>query len=600
MLAGLEEAPEIERVMLLGKGGSGEVWKAWDRSLHRWVALKVAVEATSVARLSHPNIVPIHRVTAQGIVMQYIEGKTLAEAKLSRRRVLEVIRTVALAVHYAHQQGVIHRDLKPENIMIDAQDHVWVVDFGIAHHRASFSGTPGFMSPEQERGQSPEPSMDLYALGATLKALGGPERIVRKAMNRGYATALDLADDIHNILNRKYRRYAVLVLVALLALVWWNERSRGEALEKLSALNGDLVAARQGWYQAQADPVKTRQNIESVLTDLTSFVRSHPRLAQGYYTRARGLVYLDRLEQAQLDLERALDLEPSFGPAWSLLGLVKLKRFERDRSQGHWLDDATEAFDRGWVPSKLTNEEPVAEILAQAMRLFYVDKKHAEARKLLERASVETPSEEICLRLAQWSPRNRIAWCDRAIEIMPHDHRAFRARAFAHGARKDWARAKEDFSRVLQILPNDANAYAHRGGTKIWLGDFQGGLEDCNRALELDPRNTQALAHRAGAKRGLGDGAGALEDCARALEIEPKRILAYVNRGEVLLDRGDAASAIEECSKSIQIDPKFDRAFLIRARAKLACGDRKGAEEDLNQVLKLDPRDPDALRLLAR
>jgi serine/threonine-protein kinase len=188
---------EFVRVDRLGAGGVGEVWKAWDMHLGRWVALKLPAavldaeavakrftrEALAAARLSHPNIVAIHRVEeVKGrpfIVMQYVEGKPLNRVRLHPREALEALRTVALAVHYAHEQGVIHRDLKPGNIMIAADGRPFVLDFGLAHLQEAgreqsreglVAGTAAYMSPEQARGDASarERGTDVYSLGATL------------------------------------------------------------------------------------------------------------------------------------------------------------------------------------------------------------------------------------------------------------------------------------------------------------------------------------------------------------------------------------------------------------------------------------------------
>jgi serine/threonine-protein kinase len=191
---------EFVLVEPLGHGGAAIVWRAWDLELRRWVAIKVPSwpvdslerrerfrrEAQAAARLTHPSIVPVHRVAEdQGrpyIVMQLVEGRTLAELRLPLDKAVRVMETVARAVGYAHEQGVLHRDLKPGNMMLDRQGRVWIFDFGLAHlfederkltATGAVTGTASYMSPEQARGQpgARQASADIYSLGATLYEL---------------------------------------------------------------------------------------------------------------------------------------------------------------------------------------------------------------------------------------------------------------------------------------------------------------------------------------------------------------------------------------------------------------------------------------------
>jgi eukaryotic-like serine/threonine-protein kinase len=192
---------DLVLVEQIGRGGTGTVWRAWDRKLGRWVAVKLAsaaVESTvarqrfsrevlATARLSHPNIVPVFQVGAEKgrafLVMALVEGQSLVGRKYEPTRAVQIIRDVARAVHHAHERGIIHRDLKPGNIMEDPTHRVMVLDFGLAYLREDSAsrltragdvlGTAGFMAPEQARGESivPVPTVDVYGLGATLYAL---------------------------------------------------------------------------------------------------------------------------------------------------------------------------------------------------------------------------------------------------------------------------------------------------------------------------------------------------------------------------------------------------------------------------------------------
>jgi serine/threonine protein kinase/Tfp pilus assembly protein PilF len=217
----------------LGRGGMGVVYLAWQTKLNRHVALKMILageqagqeqlerfrlEAESVARLQHPNIVHIHEVGQQEgrpfFSLEYVDGISLPE-KLAgtpqlARDAAELVHTLALAVHYAHQRGVVHRDLKPANILLQSKSEIRgaeserevrdsasdfglrvsdfspisafapkITDFGLAKRldvdsgqtrSGEVVGTPSYMAPEQAAGRSRlvGPAADVYALGAIL------------------------------------------------------------------------------------------------------------------------------------------------------------------------------------------------------------------------------------------------------------------------------------------------------------------------------------------------------------------------------------------------------------------------------------------------
>jgi predicted Ser/Thr protein kinase len=181
----------------LGRGGMGIVYLAREVHLDRLVAIKLLPperaeqpslrarflrEARLAAKLSHPNIIPIHAVedTAGFVfyVMAFVDGETLAErvrtrGPLASSEGARVLREAAWALAYAHGQGLVHRDVKPDNILIEgATGRVLVADFGIAAAADEaaldgISGTPEFMSPEQALGGQIDARSDLYGLGAT-------------------------------------------------------------------------------------------------------------------------------------------------------------------------------------------------------------------------------------------------------------------------------------------------------------------------------------------------------------------------------------------------------------------------------------------------
>ncbi|MBN2505510.1 MAG: protein kinase [Verrucomicrobia bacterium] len=262
----------------INEGGMGVVYRARQRRLNRLVALKMIrtgraatehdlrrfrTEAAAAANLDHPNILPVFEIDEHAgqlfYSMKLVEGDTLAgqiqqgrwlpaagNAAVRQRQLADLMGRIALAVHHAHERGVLHRDLKPANILIDVRGTPYVMDFGLAKfidddtprtHSSVVLGTLGYAAPEQIAGP-PQPvtcRVDLYGLGAILYALltghapvapGPPFLMLRRALesdpvpprrlnpvvdvdletlclkcldkdpHRRYATARELADDL--------------------------------------------------------------------------------------------------------------------------------------------------------------------------------------------------------------------------------------------------------------------------------------------------------------------------------------------------------------------------------------------------------------------
>jgi serine/threonine-protein kinase len=191
--------PILEKV---GSGGMGIVYRAHDPELERDIAIKTLPasfaadrdrvvrfrrEAKMLATVDHPGVTTIHSIEESDhglfLTMEYVPGQTLGErikiAPLDIERTLRLVRQVAAAMEASHEKGVVHRDLKPDNVKVTPDDKAKVLDFGLARSVATTAdvtsagevvGTPGYMSPEQLRGQESDHRTDIWAFGCLVYA----------------------------------------------------------------------------------------------------------------------------------------------------------------------------------------------------------------------------------------------------------------------------------------------------------------------------------------------------------------------------------------------------------------------------------------------
>ncbi|MHC1767951.1 MAG: WD40 repeat domain-containing serine/threonine protein kinase [Verrucomicrobiia bacterium] len=219
---------DYELLEEIAEGGMGVVYRARQVNLNRIVAIKMLLpgghvgshfvqrfrtEAEAVAKLQHPNIVAIHEVGEHEgrhfFSMEYVDGpdllKLVGNKPLPARQAAGYVKTVAEAIHYAHQQGVLHRDLKPSNVLVNSSDQLKITDFGLAKVLTSDTeltlsgqvlGTPHYLPPEQASGKRGQigPWSDVYGLGALLYFL---------LTSRPPFQAQELTDVLDQVLHRE-------------------------------------------------------------------------------------------------------------------------------------------------------------------------------------------------------------------------------------------------------------------------------------------------------------------------------------------------------------------------------------------------------------
>jgi len=270
----------------LGRGGMGIVYLARDVSLDRLVAIKLLPpelagrpalrerflrEARTAARLSHPNIVPIHAVEESGrlvwFVMAFVPGESLGQRLRARGTVppveaTRILRDIAWALSYAHTQGVIHRDVKPDNILLEAGGRrALIADFGIAapvegggDSAERIVGTVAYLSPEQASGERVDGRSDLYSLGVvgycTLAGrLPYPVTRLSELVLRQLAAAPPALASVAPHLPRALCRAIDRTLAPLATARFQTGEEFANALEQLGSSSTELPAPFRVWIQ---------------------------------------------------------------------------------------------------------------------------------------------------------------------------------------------------------------------------------------------------------------------------------------------------------------------------------------------------------------
>jgi serine/threonine protein kinase/Tfp pilus assembly protein PilF len=631
------------RTQLLGAGGSGEVWKAYDLELGRWVALKflkfedaeelarLKREAQTAAKLSHPHIATIHEIAEARertfLVMQYVEGQTLeTHPRDNRQKLVSIMRDVALAIHYAHTRGVIHRDLKPGNIMVDTSGRPFVMDFGLARQVESrgsipgmILGTPAYMPPEQATGGLADVRSDVYSLGATLyellsdrppftgrntleilaKVTGedpGPlphvaleprtilSKCLMKEPERRYPSAWELAEDL--------RRWQEGEPIQAHPPSWgyrWKKKILKRRAIVAVALGGILLAA--GVALVEREKETRKQN---------ALDQARPFLDEGRKIMER----LDRVlatddwtpesvkiltGEAQRQFDRALEISPGFPDAL----LEKGRAYQAAGNQSLALDYCARAIQAS---------QRYATAHLQRAR-FLLDRYEKIHHPSASRPGPETPEERDLAATIRQDLNEVEVWSKDDREILF----ARGALAFVNG---DYAEAGRSLQAYAQLVLADHRGWAWAGHS--WLrvpGKEDEAIRALNEAIKFRPRTARffvfrgfAYLHKAAGLRRRGeldaaskvrDQAGA--DFSHAVGIDPLAPEAHLGAGDVHRANGEAGRALAEYGEAIKLNPQFGVSYLRRADVRLERGDLEDGLSDAREAVRLSPMNPRGL-----
>jgi serine/threonine protein kinase/Flp pilus assembly protein TadD len=576
----LERWGPFERLQRVGRGSFGEVYRAFDPTLQRQVALKLLLpsglnrddeastllrEARAIARVRHPNVLPIYGVDRHegriGFWSDFVRGQTLssllsAQGPLGPREAALVGIDVTKAVGAVHAAGLLHRDIKAANVMREEGGRILLMDFGLTHERGTEvfpSGTPAYMAPELLLGQPATIASEVYAIGVMLFHLltgqypveGADLGELRAAHAAGTRrTVLDVRPDLPEALAHvvetatnvtPQKRFASTgqLIAALSEAIGMGagttvaparSRARGSRAWMLAAVAA-AVALLLAFPRARA--VLTGRSAGVPLASAQEdYRRAHDLLANYYRPQA--------LETAIPLLEKIVAQDPRFAPAFADLGRANLLQFIQQR-------------DTKYI-------EPARESALRALELAP------------DLASAHVTLGALYARTAQKDLASHDL--EEALRLDKFNAEAYGALANLYESQGRAELVEPTLQKAVGLAPDDWGLVQQLGEHYLVGGKWAEAGEQYRHAADLTPDNPRAYNNLGLAYRGLDR----LEESAaafqKAIDLEPT-FLRFRNLGMVLAEAGKYSEASRMLERSIAMRPTQYRAWGLLASVYL-------------------------------
>jgi tetratricopeptide (TPR) repeat protein len=642
----------FEGLRRVGRGSFGEVYRAFDPTLQRLVALKLLLpsrlnreeevsallrEARAIARVRHPNVVPIYGVDRHdgriGFWSDFVQGRTLAEllttqGSMGPREAALVGIDVCRAAGAVHAAGFLHRDIKAGNVMREEGGRILLMDFGLTHEHGideDASGTPAYMAPELLLGQPATIASEVYAIGVMLFYLltkqypveGADFAQLRTAHASGKRrTLLDVRPDLPEPLARVV------------------ETAINAAPEKRFASTGQMVAALSeaiglGSVTALAPaPVKPRVFRSWMLAPLViaaalllvvmqqwaapprADVRAPMAGQQEDYRRAHDLLahyYRPQaLETAIPLLEKIVAQDARFAPAFADLGRANFLQFSQQRDT-KYIEPAREPSLRalalapdlasahvtlGFLYAFTDQNDLASHELDEALRL---DKFNAAAYGALAELQTRQGRTELVEATLQ-----------KAVGLAPDDWLLNMQLGAHYLDSGKWAQAGEQFRHAVDLVPDNPRAYNNLGLVYRGLGRLDDSAAAFRKAIDLEPtfihfRNLGMVLAEAGKYP------EAVQALGRSIEMRPNQYRAWGILASVYANQhADAAKVTDTYLKAIELaagllkeTPKDEYLLADVGGYYAAVGKEKESLPLLAQAAALAPDIPEVLYQVA-
>nr|WP_229258797.1 serine/threonine-protein kinase [Duganella flavida] len=604
----------------LGEGGFGTVFAAWDNKLRRAVAIKrlknlgdptqsarLVQEAQLAASLQHPAFVKIYALEdsgeAQSIVMELVHGQTLkqllGQSPMHERQALDIVCQIAEAMRDAHASGLVHGDLKPSNVMVQPENTVRILDFGLAIQadpQATTSvlqtdpqGTIAYMAPERLLGQPLRASSDIYALGVIFYELLTGARPFSDLNGLALAAA-------HMQTSSAQWPYPATVRAALIQLmhnmtatpVEQRLQTMQQVCERLAILLDQPAAQTQSpakrvlrWQPAWRKPVLSLGAALALAAGGWWFARSSPTMltslqavfqpyseAQEMQVGLQALATWDRpgeLEKAEKKFTTILDQNRDNVAAIAGLALVYCRRFSSDHQDEIWLRKADAAAKQALH----LNDQLALSHIAQADVLAMAGKNEAaltafDRALTLDPANIFGLSGRINVLHKQRQDDTALASAQEGLRRYPAERVFADQVGTIQYARARFHEAELAFRQSIQIQPDAVYSYANLSAALAAQGKQDEALHILQQGLQIRPSAWLYgnLGNILFLRNDYIGAAAAFESAVAPTQGSPGDYLGWANLGDTLLwipgREADARKAYARASELLA--PRLSRS----------------------------------------
>jgi len=642
--------PRYKIESLLGQGGMGKVYRAYDRELNRNVALKLvrpelAADPHTMARfrqelllaskISHRNVLRIHDLGdvdgVKFISMTLVEGLDLHDAiaqshgPLPFPRALNIALQLCSALDAAHAEGVIHRDLKPRNILLDAADHVYVTDFGLAKsveteaaamtRTGDFIGTPLYMSPEQIESKPVDHRTDLYSLGLIFyEMVTGDLPFAGKSSVQVMHSRMTTAPKDPKSLAPGLPDYFACVIAKCLA------RDPQERYQSAAEIRRDLeksIAPRRKLLARLPKPNRTWAVVGAAMAIAVGVTVAVPAIREKLFTPAIPTVS---------------------GPAY-FLAILPFKPLGSNPELKYQAEGIVEALNAKLFPLKqvnLASQSNIDRVVALGSPDQTAIAKQLGAN-LIVQGNMQRGGDRLAINVSAWSAKTGSVVWKQNFECTPENLLITEDKIYNDLVENLKLKlSSQELAQGAARATEDSEAYdLYMRGRSLMRGrptaaNYQASLDLFDKAISRDYRFARAYAGIAESsfglyrstkdpkwtERGLGAareafsldpqlpdvhlvvGRGylltgriseAISEFKRVVELAPSSDEAYRNLGNAYRDSGNKDLAIVNLKKAIAINPYYSANFNALGLAETKFGNRGAAIAAYKKVIKLQP-----------